>query len=257
VTAARALYHRLLPPEIRNPIGHFRRQIADGIRRLTSRYAIPPTERLAKIQLTPWSREYVEVGARSASTIRSLATAAGIDRGSRVLDFGCGSGRTIRHLKEQGWALTGCDVDGDAIAWCRSSLPFASFFLSSEWPPVEVPDGSIDAVIAISVFTHFSPDAQSAWIGELARILRPGGIALVSTMGPGIIGNFPHATAENLAALREHGSIYVPGKDGFNSNAAFHSVRALSRLARPRFDLMLWQEQGLDGFQDISLLRRR
>jgi SAM-dependent methyltransferase len=207
--------------------------------------------------MTPWSREYIEVGRKSASTILALASVAGVGEGSRVLDFGCGSGRTIRHLQQSRWTLTGCDVDEEAVAWCRSSLPFADFIVSGENPPLDFPDGSFDAIFAISVFTHFPPEAQAAWISELGRILRPGGIAMLSTMGPSIIENFPHGTAENRAALLERDAIYLPGSDGFNSNAAFHTTRAVARLGEPAFDLVLWQEQGLDGFQDISLLRRR
>ena len=47
-------------------------------------------------------------------------------------------------------------------------------------PPTKFEDGAFDAILAISVFTHLDQDLQNAWLAELKRIARPGGIVLAS-----------------------------------------------------------------------------
>jgi SAM-dependent methyltransferase len=260
VNGAKALYHRLIPERFRNRIGLLRREAIDSATRRLAGLPVPPRARLAKIQLTPWASEYLRMGKAAARSISSALETTGIvaAKPARILDFGCGSGRTLVHMRRAQWQLSGCDVDTEAIDWCGSAIPWASFEASGVKPPLPYSDASFDAVYAVSVFTHFSPDEQQSWAAELARIIHPGGILLVSSMGPGVIANFPaHATPENLERLAAAGSIFIPDSHSFNANAAFHSPAAIRRLFAPRFDLLLWSEQGLDGFQDLSVLRRR
>ncbi len=53
------------------------------------------------------------------------------------------------------------DIDPQAIAWCRRSLPFAAFSTNNSRPPLGFPDQSFDLVTAISVFTHL--DNSNGW----------------------------------------------------------------------------------------------
>jgi SAM-dependent methyltransferase len=108
--------------------------------------------------------------------------------GARVLDFGCGAGRTLRHFGFEAnraaefWA---CDVDSDSIEWVQQHLspPFRAF-CNGPAPPLPLPDCSLDLVYSMSVFTHLT-EAWSAWLLELHRVLKPGGTLLATTLGPG------------------------------------------------------------------------
>lgn len=107
--------------------------------------------------------------------------------GCRVLDFGCGAGRTLRHFVAAGnpAELWGCDIDATSIEWLKESLsPPVHPFVSRERPPLAVPDGMFDLVYCVSVFTHLS-QSWSAWLVELHRVLRPDGLLLASFMGEG------------------------------------------------------------------------
>lgn len=100
----------------------------------------------------------------------------------RVLDFGCGPGRIMRHLAplaEQS-ELHGVDVDPDVIAWCAANIPYARFITGPHNPPLPYPDASFDLIFSHSVFTHIDEARQDQWLGELHRILSPGGIALLT-----------------------------------------------------------------------------
>lgn len=220
---------------------------------------IPPRELLANIQLTPYAKEYLEIGRLSAASILSAAATAGLphDRPISVLDFGCGSGRTLRHLGETKWQLSGCDIDEEAIAWSKRALPSLDLRATAAAPPLPYADETFDLVYAVSVFTHFGRSEQLAWRDELQRILAPGGLAILSTMGPSVIENFPaHATFEAKERLATAGFVYREGDGAFNSNAAFHTPAGLVRLFSPALSLVFWNERGLDGFQDLSVLRK-
>jgi SAM-dependent methyltransferase len=260
VNAAKGLYHRLVPSSVRNPIGLFRRRLADRARRLVTRPKLPPVSLLANIQLTPFTDEYLRIGRRSAKMIVDTLSVYGCtpDRALTFLDFGCGSARLLRHLNSTRWTLHGCDVDAPAIEWAEGHLKFATFRVNSTTPPLPYPPSNFDVITAISLFTHFTPQQQKEWFSELHRVLKPGGLLLFSTMGPSVIANFPaYTTPENLERLSSEGAIYISAGDTFNSNAAFHSLRGIVQMTHDQFELLSWSEEGLDGFQDLSVLRRR
>ena len=103
----------------------------------------------------------------------------------RILDFGCGAGRVLRHFLErpEKVELWGCDVHAPSIEWIQENLsPPIHAFANETLPPLPLDDGSIDLVYALSVFTHLAED-WSAWLLELHRILAPGGLALITTLG--------------------------------------------------------------------------
>lgn len=257
MSLAKSIYHRIIPETVRNPIGRVRRGLADRLTRATSPTPLPPPGLLVNVQMTPYVDEFIRIGRQSASSIRS-ALGALLDAKAtpEVLDFGCGCGRTLLHLSAP-WNLYGCDIDVPAIEWLQRAIHADRFLPNGTDPPLPWTDGRFDAVYAVSVFTHFSESQHESWRRELARILRPGGLLAVSTMGPGILSNFPaHATDENRAHLRDLGFFFVPASHSFNANAAFHSPSGLARLMMPEFELIATSERGLDGFQDLSLFRR-
>lgn len=235
-----------------------RRKLHDRILRIASPSRLPPVELLRNIQLTPFVREYLTIGRRSAVALEAAARRAGVPPNARVLDFGCGSARSLRHFQTSGWTLHGCDIDTEAIAWARKALPGVDLRETAEQPPLPWDDGSFDAVWAVSVFTHLPEEAQIAWFAELARLLAPRGVLLISTMGPSVIGAFAdHDTSANRRQLALQGRLFRPRQGSFNDQAAFHTAAGVTTLAAPWFTVEEWLEQGLDGFQDLSVLRVR
>lgn len=98
---------------------------------------------------------------------------------SRYLDIGCASGRVLRHFAFQQPAIEpiGADINRLHVEWCNRHLPQrCKVFHNSSIPSLALADNSVDAITAYSVFTHIEA-FESAWLMEIARILRPGGLA--------------------------------------------------------------------------------
>jgi SAM-dependent methyltransferase len=131
---------------------------------------------------------YDAVGRRTRDDIVAALPADWSFEGKRVLDFGCGAGRTLRHfLPETSTAeVWGCDIDADSVDWLERELsPPLRVFRNDAEPPLPVDSGSFDLIWALSVFTHLV-ETWSAWLLDLHRALRPGGILLATFMGEGM-----------------------------------------------------------------------
>jgi SAM-dependent methyltransferase len=128
---------------------------------------------------------YDALGAETKAALLALLPDDWSFAGRRVLDFGCGAGRTLRHMLAEAETaeVWGADVDAASIEWLSEHLcPPLRALRCGERPPLPFADGSIDLAWAISVFTHLT-DASAAWLLELHRVLRPGGLLMASYMG--------------------------------------------------------------------------
>lgn len=100
---------------------------------------------------------------------------------ARVLDVGCGYGRTLDELFRLGWRdLVGMDFSPGMIR--RGSNQFPALELHVMQPGrIALPDSSVDAVILFAVLTCIRTNAeQQALIKEITRVLKPGGILYVN-----------------------------------------------------------------------------
>jgi SAM-dependent methyltransferase len=156
---------------------------------------LPPTEllhRVGKIDAPDVAAEYEAIGRRSRERIERLLPDEWSWEGKRVLDFGCGAGRTLRHfLAEAEHAeFHGCDIDEPSIAWLTEHFfPPLHAFLSGEQPQLPQPDGFFDVVYALSVFTHLT-DQWAGWLLELHRVLKPDGLLFATFLNEGLWPDF-------------------------------------------------------------------
>lgn len=109
--------------------------------------------------------------------------AAPLKPGSTVLDLGCASGRVVRHFAAQrpDLDLYAVDINALHVDWVRRYLssPRLRPFQNTVLPSLAIEDRAVDLLYAFSVFTHI--DAfELAWLAELRRVLRPGGLAYVT-----------------------------------------------------------------------------
>ena len=105
-----------------------------------------------------------------------------LDPGVRVLELGCASGRVLRHFATQfkGLEVWGTDISLRHTEWVRLHLsPQIKVFQNTTLPHLPLEDNSCAVVCAFSVFTHID-ELELAWIAELRRVLRPGGIAYLT-----------------------------------------------------------------------------
>ncbi len=144
-----------------------------------------------------------------------------------IIDFGCGCGRALRHLKptlDPEQQLIGLDPDQEAIGWLSNALPDVTVHAIAELPPVDaIRPACADLILSHSVFTHLPEDVQFAWLGELARMLKPGGLLIASIHGPKVVEEY----AQSLIRLE------MPGEFG-----TFHRQHGQGPLLPRR-----WQER--------------
>jgi SAM-dependent methyltransferase len=108
---------------------------------------------------------------------------AWLPRSARILDYGCGYGRTLAELADRGFENgVGMDFSARMIERGRRSYPRLDLRVIDGLPVAE-PDSSFDAVLLFAVLTCVpADDDQSQLIAELRRLLRPGGVLYISDM---------------------------------------------------------------------------
>jgi SAM-dependent methyltransferase len=128
---------------------------------------------------------YLEYGKRIHDDIAALLPDGWSPEGRRVLDFGAGAGRVLRHFVGSGAELHGSDIDIASVEWMNRNLAgHVSAFHNTEEPRLARPTGFFDLVYAVSVFTHIT-DHWAGWLLELRRVLKPDGILIASFIGEG------------------------------------------------------------------------
>jgi len=106
--------------------------------------------------------------------------------GGRVLEWGCGPARIVRHLPRllgPSWDVHGSDVNRKTIRWCAGHLPAIHFAENDALPPLPFHAGHFEFLYSVSVFTHLPEDAHAVWARELHRVLKPGGLLLCTLNG--------------------------------------------------------------------------
>ncbi len=94
----------------------------------------------------------------------------------RILDVGCGTGATLKMLRDLGTAI-GIDASGEALRFCRQRGLSRLARASAQALPVA--SGCADVILALDLLEHLRDDAAA--VREFARVLRPGGL-LVATV---------------------------------------------------------------------------
>jgi ubiquinone/menaquinone biosynthesis C-methylase UbiE len=110
-------------------------------------------------------------------TVTACLTQLRID-GAAALDVGCGFGRWTRWLASRGARVIGVDATDGMLQAARAASPGIDFRKMSA-TGLEFPAASFDVVVCITVIQHLQPAEQLVAIGELCRVVRPGGYVVV------------------------------------------------------------------------------
>ncbi len=139
------------------------------------------------------------MGAWSRPLSSQLAQLAGIDRGQRVLDVGCGTGALTAELvaRLEARSVAAVDPSKSFVAAVREQLPGVDVRLGrAELLPFG--DGSFDAVLA-QLVVHFMAE-PIVGLREMARVTRAGGVVAACVWdyagGRGPLGPFWEAARE-------------------------------------------------------------
>lgn len=149
----------------------------------------------------------------------------------KILDWGCGPGRVIRHLPSvigNGCEYYGTDYNKQTIDWCSKNLTKIDFNCNSLEAKLPYADNFFDAIYGISIFTHLSKQLHYDWYNELHRILKPNGILFLTTQGD----NFKTKLIPSEIVRYENSELIVRGKvkEGHRMFSAFHPTDFMKEL---------------------------
>ena len=184
-------------------------------------------------------------------------------KNGRVLDFGCGPGRILQFLVGSGFELHGTDVDSSAIDFVLSTFPTVQAKTNKFTPPLEYPSAYFDIIYSVSIWTHLPPAMQEPWLREIRRILKPGGIALLTTIGAYGYRKGTHLSdvtfsLDDLLKTGFQHSVYAnpnasPGTD-LSYGAAYHTPDYVRKEWGRIFDVLEIQEGVVDDLNDLVIL---
>jgi SAM-dependent methyltransferase len=132
-----------------------------------------------------------------ASARREVKGLLALGLAGRVLDLACGWGRHTLAMREQGLDVVGLDLSEDLLASAPAEL--AGRLVRADARRVPFVDASFDTLANLfSSFGYFGADGDRAVALEIARVLRPGGLAILDLMNPARIraGLVPHTREE-------------------------------------------------------------
>src|SRR5262245_6543235 len=104
-------------------------------------------------------------------------------RGNRALDFGCGTGRSTRFLRELGFQVVGVDIAEQMLAQARERDPAGDYRLVLDGDFTSLPRGAFDLVACIFPFDNIpTMEKKVALFRSLSQLLDSGGriVSLVS-----------------------------------------------------------------------------
>ncbi len=216
--------------------------------------------------------------------LAGLLVAFGMTADSAILDVGCGYGRLalgILHATDHRGPYLGFDILRRQIDWCRTAITPTFPRLCFEHldirngrynpggmiEPTEVSfptrSASTDVCALFSVFTHlYRPDIER-YLGEIRRVLRPGGVA-VTTWFLFDEDRLPRATSsaatypmvhvlDDVTRYTEEGN---PLRAIAYEEGAVRAMVGSARLEVLAIDHGTWAGEPGRVFQDVVVLRR-
>lgn len=183
-------------------------------------------ERAAAADPAPFTGERLTnavTGQLEAEHYHRYLLARDLCRGKDVLDVATGEGYGAAMLAQQAASVVAFDLDPHAIGRARRAFPRANLrFVTGNARRPPVLDGTVDVVVCFEALEHF--DEQEEFLAEVRRVLRPGGLLLVST----------------------------PDRDIYSAPGAAPNPYHVRELSRPEFVALLGAR-----FAHVALARQR
>jgi 2-polyprenyl-3-methyl-5-hydroxy-6-metoxy-1,4-benzoquinol methylase len=150
--------------------------------------------------------------------------------GQTALDVGCGTGRWSRQLDGMGYSVTGIDLQREVIAENARRYPSIRFLVT---PVQEFDAQPFDLITTVTVLQHLPRDEQRRAVETMARLLRPGGHAVIlenvsDLHSPTVFAN---SSAEWIAMFESAGLARQASR-GYDFSPGLRSYYALTRSVR-------------------------
>ncbi|MDB5218657.1 MAG: Ubiquinone/menaquinone biosynthesis methyltransferase UbiE [Myxococcaceae bacterium] len=142
----------------------------------------------------------------TASVAPELVRFAGITKGAKVLDVGCGTGVVALTAARLGADARGIDLTPELVAHARENAAIMQLdvdFREGDAEALAFEDGAFDVVV--SQFAHMFAPRPDVAIKEMLRVLKPGGVVAFSTWPP------EHFVGQMFSLIGKYGPPPPPG----------------------------------------------
>ncbi len=183
-------------------------------------------------------------------TDRAVAL-GGFKRGDRILELGCGEGRTLEYLQEKyGLYVIGCDINPDMIKMAKKRNPKLQIRLS-DGVSLDFPSLYFDGAIMECSFSLMTRHQEL--LHELYCILKPGALLIVSDLymidpDPELSKQHYESAMNFLNRPREHGECENEPEypSPFVLDGMFLKDYLLDGLREAGFELVAWEDRTQD-----------
>jgi 2-polyprenyl-3-methyl-5-hydroxy-6-metoxy-1,4-benzoquinol methylase len=149
-------------------------------RQWQSRFEKFATRHRAEHLVSGWSAAGLR---RRVAVFEELIDRGLLAPGVRVLELGCGAGTYVRLLAKRGHPVVGLDYSLPGLRRAvAADLPLAGGYVAGDASDLPFRSGSFKAVACIGVLQALEKPETA--LTEIARVLEPGGVALVETLNP-------------------------------------------------------------------------
>ena len=126
--------------------------------------------------------EFFKTGEHEVDEVLAWMSSLGVSpRRGRALDFGCGAGRVSQALARHFDSVVGVDIAPSMIALANQHNHHGErcrYVLNERADLRQFPDASVDFLYSRLVLQHLRPTVIKAYVGEFARLLAAGGVAV-------------------------------------------------------------------------------
>ena len=129
-----------------------------------------------------------------------------VQRGERILDAACGTGRYTAALLERGANVIGMDISEGMLAVARRRLPLADFRRGDLTRTLEFPAADFDAIVCGQALKHLRSLVPT--VAEFARVLKPGGRLVFSVTHPAMTWDDYEMSQDPGFLLAENADIF-------------------------------------------------
>jgi len=155
-----------------------------------------------------------------------------VKAGEYVLDLGCGGGKFTSWILQAGYTAQGMDISNNALELAKRNNPNISFELLEPDGSIPAQDSKFAAVWCTEVIEHILD--VNTFLFEIRRILKPGGILILTTPYHGLLKNL-------LIVLFKFDKHFDPE----SSHIRYFDKKALSRcLDKAGFSPLNWSGIG-------------
>lgn len=219
--------------------------------------ALPPDSMIySSFQLN--YKSYYFGSLKSAEWIVNLAKPYVKINSASILDWGCGSGRIVRHIPSiaKKAHVFGADSNASSIEWCRKHIKNVDFEIYDSDAALSYRDSQFSFIYGVSTLTQFTEALQIDWINEIKRVLKKKGIFLLTTNGESFKRNL--SNTEQNKFDKDELVIKKRASKGGHSTISFQSENFMRNLLKG-FEVLAFAPGNVNAYkaqQDVWVVRK-